>query len=290
MPSAPWAPSATTTLAGVIGSPVRHSLSPTLFDAAFRATGLDWTYLAFEVAPGEAPAALAAMRTLGIAGLNVTMPHKDAVAAAVDVLDDAATRLGAVNCVERLDDGRLLGRNTDGPGFVRALEREGGIDPAGRRVALLGAGGAARAIAVALVGAGVADLMVVNRSRPSAERCAEVAGAVAPGVVRIGSEVDVAAADLVVNATSVGMGGTPSAGELPVPAGRLHAGQVVVDVVYHPRDTPLLRAAAASGAATLDGVGMLLHQAAIAFERWTGVAAPVAAMRDAVAARLADRA
>lgn len=285
-------PTGATRLAGVIGSPIRHSLSPVLLNAAFRAADLDWTYVAFDVPDGHAPAALDAMRTLGLGGLSVTMPHKAAVAAAVDDLDPVAELLGAVNCVvphREPDTGvvTLTGRNTDGAGFLRSLTGAG-VDPSGRRVAVVGAGGAARAIVVALVGAG-ADVVVVNRTRARADEVVAVAtrarsgvGSVPSGSVSAGSASDVAGADIVVNATSVGMADTPQAGASPVDAAALRADQVVADIVYHPRTTPLLAAAAAAGAIAVGGLGMLVHQAAVAFEAWTGVDAPVAAMFAAV--------
>src|SRR4051812_36773358 len=149
-----------TRLAAVIGSPVRHSLSPAIHNAAFEAAGLDWHYVAFEVAPGDCARALDGMRALGIAGLSVTTPHKDDVARLVDERSDDVTALAAVNCVVLLPDGGVRGENTDGPGFVAGL-RDAGVDPAGRRCCVLGAGGAARAVVLALARAGAADVAVV---------------------------------------------------------------------------------------------------------------------------------
>ncbi len=280
-----WAPTGTTTLAAVIGSPVRHSLSPVLFNAAFAAAGLDWVHVAFEVPAGSAGAALDAVRALGLGGLNVTMPHKADVAAAVDDLDPDAALLGAVNCVVPGPDGRLLGVNTDGEGFVRSLV-EAGVDPTGADVALLGAGGAARAVAVALARAGAGTITVVNRSRDRADALVDLLDGVRPGVGATGGPDRVPSASLVVNATSLGMDGGAGSGTPAVAPDLLRPGQAVADLVYHPTVTPLLAAAAAAGAVPIGGVGMLLHQAAIAFERWTGVEAPVDAMRAAVEDRL----
>ena len=271
-----------TRVACVIGSPVRHSLSPALMNTAFRASGLDLVYTAFEVAPGAAPAALAAMRTLGFAGMNVTMPHKQAVFEGVDELDPAARALGAVNCVVPLADGRLRGCNTDGAGFVASLRLDAGFDPAGREVVVIGAGGAARAIVDALARAGAARVTVVNRSTDRAVSAAALAG---PNGV-VGGADDVRTAHLVVNATSVGMG----TGELPCDPDALRPGQLVADIVYHPLRTALLDAAEQRGAQTLDGLGMLVHQAAHAVELWTGVRPDAAAMRAAALAELASRA
>ena len=273
--------SGSTRVAAVIGSPVRHSLSPAIHNAAFAACGLDWAYVAFDVPAGGAAAALEAMRTLGLAGLSVTMPHKDDVAAAVDECSHAASVLRAVNCVVRLPDGRLRGENTDGDGFVDALAADAGWSPAGARCVVLGAGGAARSIVRALGAAGAAAVVVVNRTASAAA----VAAALAGPAGRVGAAHEVTAADLVVNATSVGMGGTG----VPCNPDLLRAGQVVVDCVYHPLRTPLLAAAEARGARTFDGVGMLVHQAAHQFRSWTQLEPPVAAMDAAARAALAAR-
>jgi shikimate dehydrogenase len=293
-----------TRLAAVIGHPVRHSLSPAILNRAFRELDLDWTYVAFDVAPGEAQRALEAMKTLGIEGYSVTMPHKTDVARAVDRLTAEARVLEAVNCVSR--DGRLLiGHNTDGEGFVRALREEvAGFDPAGARCVVFGAGGAARAIIAALGRAGAAEVVVVNRTPERGARAALVAG----DCGRSGEASAVRTADLVVNATSVGMAnGDPAAGTGggSVPSGRgrgsavggdvpfdtslVRPGQIVADIVYQPLRTTLLEQSAAAGATVVGGLGMLVHQAAIAFEIWTGQAAPVAAMREAALAQLRAR-
>jgi shikimate dehydrogenase len=260
-----------TTVAGVIGWPIRHSRSPAILNAAFAAAGLDWVYAAFAVPPGGAGDAVRAVRTLGLGGLSVTMPHKEDAAAAVDDLTDAAAALGAVNCVSVVD-GRLVGDNTDGPGFVDALRAELGVDLDGRRVVVFGAGGAARAIVRAAAVAGAASVQVVNRTAAKADGAALLAGA--RGSVAGASAA--AEADVVVNATSVGMAGGSS--DLLVQPEWLHADQVVVDIVYHPARTPLLEAAAGRGARTANGLGMLVHQAAHAFRAWTGEAPPIDAM------------
>lgn len=284
-----------TRLAGIIGDPVRHSLSPTIHNAAFAAVGLDWAYLAFEVPRGGAGAAIDAVRALGLDGLNVTMPHKAEVAVAVDRLSPAAEELGAVNTVVRVGPARdgsvLVGENTDGDGFVNALRIDEGVDPAGMRCLVVGAGGAARSVVRALGLAGAAEIVVVAR-RPEA---AATVVALAP-TARLGAVDEADAADLVANATPVGMeevvdldpanGGVPA---LPVPADRLGPGQLVVDLVYHPLVTPFVRAARERGAAATNGIGMLVHQAAISFRLWTGEDAPLDAMSAAVLAELAHR-
>lgn len=270
-----------TKVAAVIGHPVRHSLSPALHNAAFSASGAPWVYVAFEVAPGDAPAAVAAMRTLGLGGLSVTMPHKEDIAAAVDVLTPAAAALRSVNTVVRRPDGWLEGHSTDGDGFVASL-LAAGVDPHGRTTVVVGAGAAGRAVVDALARAGAGRVGVMNRNRERAGAAAALAGAAGEVV-----EADaIATADIVVNATSVGMGSD----ELPFDVDLLHAGQVVADLVYHPLDTALLRAARQAGATTVDGLGMLVHQAALQQQLWLGALPDTTVMRDAALRELAARA
>ncbi len=267
-------PSAGTTVVGVMGDPVAHSLSPLLHNTAFGALGLDWVSVGFRVPSGRAAGAMTGMRTLGIAGLSVTMPHKGAVARLVDHRSAAAARLEAVNCVTKEGD-RLLGDNTDGSGFVASLRRGAGFDPAGQRCVVAGAGGAARAVVLALAEAGATEVVVVNRT---AERAA-AAAALAGRNGRVGVPEDAAGADLVVDATPAGMWGTAAATATPpVDPVLLGPGQLAVDLVYHPPMTAWLSAAAARGARVLGGLGMLVHQAADQVERWTGQPAPVEAM------------
>jgi shikimate dehydrogenase len=275
----PVTPTAATRVAGVIGHPIAHSLSPPIHNAAFAACGLDWTYLAFDVPPGFGSDAVRAVRVLGLAGLSVTMPHKEAAASAVDRLSDDAAALAAVNTVVPAGD-ELVGDNTDGQGFLDSLPGPVG----GGTAAVVGAGGSARAVVLALARAGAAQVAVVNRSQEHAVRAAALAGD--RGVVVTGGDVAdaVRSADLVVNATPLGMDRV-AAGELPVDPDWLHPGQVVVDLVYRPLTTPLLAAAAQRGATAVDGLDMLVHQAARQFERWTGLEAPIEAM--AAAARRA---
>jgi shikimate dehydrogenase len=270
-----------TRVVGVIGDPVTHSLSPTLHNAAFEALGLDWVYVAFPVPRGGGAGAVAAVTALGLAGLNVTMPHKEDVAGACDELTDDAADLRSVNTVVALPGGRTLGDSTDGPGFLDALAVDG-IDVAGRPVLVLGAGGAARAVVLALGRAGAT--VTVAARRPDA---AEAAAVLAPGAraIPIGA-VDPSPYALVVNATPLGMSGGDA---LPVDPDALHSELVVVDLVYHPADTPLLTAARAKGALAVNGLGMLLHQAARSFTQWTGQPAPLEAMRTAVTTALAAR-
>ncbi|MEY2402796.1 MAG: shikimate dehydrogenase [Acidimicrobiaceae bacterium] len=269
--------SGTTRLAGVIGDPIRHSLSPAIFNAAFEACELDWAYLAFEVPSGQADRALDAMRALDIGGLSVTMPHKDTVAELVDHLAPEAAALHAVNCVVATADG-LLGENTDGPGFLEALRAEIGYEVAGRRTVVIGAGGAARAIVLALSRAGASDVAVVNRTAERADTAAALAGPVG----RVSTIDAIDGADLIVNATSVGM----DDGQMPFDATRLTGAQVVADIVYHPSPTALVAAARERGIIAVDGLGMLVQQAGLAFRLWTGLEPPVRAMADAARAAL----
>ena len=271
----------------VIGDPARHSRSPAIHNAAFAATGIDWVFTAFEVPAGGGAAALEAMRVLGLAGLSVTMPLKAEVAGAADLRDDEVEVLGAANCVVPLGDGRLRAVNTDAAGFVSALRADAGVGPDSLRVALLGAGGAARAVAWGLASGGAAEVAVINRTPARAQTAVSVANVAArsgqPG--RMGTIDDIAAADVVVNATSVGMGADPSV-DLSVPCdpALLHGGQVAVDLVYEPLETAWLAALRHRGVEAHNGLSMLAFQAAAAFELWTGTEAPVEVMRRAALA------
>ena len=266
--------SGTTRVAGIIGDPVDHSLSPAIWNAAFREAGLDWVFVAFPVAPGRASAALAGVRALGIAAVTVTMPHKADAAEACDGLSVTAKALGAVNAVANRD-GHLEGDSTDGEGFMRSL-RDEGVEPAGRRCVVLGAGGAGRAIVHALGEAGA--MVVVAARRAEATTDAARLAPDATGVALADAAGVLSDAELVVNATPVGMKGEPP---LIDPA-LLRQGVVVVDTIYHPAETPLLAAARERGAVCIGGLGMLVHQAALSFESFTGAEAPLEAMRAAV--------
>jgi shikimate dehydrogenase len=274
-------------VAAVIGDPVRQSLSPILHNAAFRELGLDWVYVALPVAAGRGAQAVEAARVLGISGLSVTMPHKAAVAGAVDRLSPTAARLGAVNTVTALS-GEMVGDNTDGPGFVDALRRDDGWDPAGRDCLVLGTGGAARAVCLALAEARAATVTVIGRRAEAAAETVSLAGPAG----RVGQPGDVAGAALVVNATPVGMH-TPGGGGGQLPFGidpaMFGPGQLVVDLVYSPPRTALLDAARRRGALTANGLGMLIHQAARQLAIWTGMSAPLEAMSAAAVAELGRR-
>jgi len=282
MTGGPTGPSAATTVVGVIGDPVAHSLSPLLHNTAFAALGLDWVSVGFRVPQGRTAAALDGARAMGVRGLSVTMPHKDEAARLMTRSSDLATRLGAVNCVVAEADG-WRGENTDGAGLVAALRRRDGFDPRGHSCLVVGAGGAARAVIGALADAGAAEVVVVNRTPERAISAAALAGARG----RTGTGSDAAACDLVVNATPVGMAGSGEAGAgraapWPLDPSHLRGGQVVVDLVYHPPMTPWMEAARARGASVSNGLGMLVHQAALQLADWTGLEPPVDDMWRAV--------
>jgi shikimate dehydrogenase len=263
--------SGATKVAAVIGDPVAHSRSPAIHNAAFAELGLDWAYVALHVPAGRGGDAVRAIPAIGIAGINVTMPHKDDAASACDALSEVSTMLGAVNTVVARDDGTTWGTSTDGEGFVRSV-RASGFEPRGRRVLVLGAGGAARSVVLAL---GVLGAHVTVAARRV--DAAEAAAGLVPGGVALELEAApraVADVDAVVNATPLGMSHAPA-----VPAGAVPGkGQWAIDLVYEPARTPFLQEAARRGADTIGGLGMLVHQAALAFELFTGREAPIDAM------------
>jgi len=272
-----------TTLVGLIGWPVDHSLSPIMHNLAFGRLGLDWVYVPLPVYPDHVGEAVRGLRALGFAGANVTVPHKQAVLAHLDEVSHAARVIGAVNTIV-VRDGVLYGDNTDAAGFLTSL-REAGFDPAGTYCALLGAGGAARAVVHALADAGALQVCIYNRSVDRAwDLCQDMAKfhpdvrfepAPLSDVSGIGDDTD-----LLVNTTSLGMWphteASPWPLDLPIP-GHL----TVCDLVYSPPETHFLSQARAVGAEMIGGLGMLVHQGAVAFELWTGRPAPVAAMQQA---------
>ncbi len=262
-------------VAAVIGDPVRHSRSPAVHNAAFAAVGLDWQFVAFEVPAGAGAAALDAMRVLGMVGMSVTMPLKSEVATAADTADEAVQALGAANCIVARDDGSLHACNTDIKGFLDGLHADSGIGVQGKRIALFGGGGAARAVAYAVGAAGACDVAVINRTTERAEVAAGLAGAVG----RVGTHGDIAAADIVVNATSIGMGADRS---MPCDPNLIGSSQVAADLIYEPLETEWLRQLSLKGVQAYNGLSMLVYQAAYAFELWTGKKAPIDVMKRAV--------
>jgi shikimate dehydrogenase len=274
-----------TRIVALLGDPVAHTLSPALHNAAFAALGLDWVYVALRVAPAELGAALAGVRALGLAGANVTVPHKQTVCAFLDELVDDAATTGAANTIVRSGD-RLIGHNTDVEGFRLALRSVVAEGVAGRGALVLGSGGAARAAALALARERIGRLTVWARSpRRAAEVAAVAAGQDSPPQAegRALSDLtaaDVEAADLLVNATTLGMEG---AGKVPaVLVDNVRVDQIVYDVVYGRRPTALVAAACSRGARTVDGARMLVEQAAVAFGLWTGRQAPRRVMLDVI--------
>jgi len=263
-----------TRVAAVIGEPVRHSLSPAIHNAAFDALGLDWVFVAFTVPAGRGEDAVRSVTPLDLGGLSVTMPHKSAAARACDRLTDAAAVLDAVNVVVPEPGGGLLGDSTDGDGFLRALA-DMGASPKATSVLVIGAGGAARAITHALGTAGAAVAVAARRPDAAAECAALAPDGRSVSLADVGDAIG--DAEIVVNATPIGMGDE----EPPFSIEALTPKHLVVDAVYHPRTTPLLAAASARGARTMNGIGMLVHQAALAFELWTGRVPPLDVMRAA---------
>jgi len=279
-------------LTGVMGWPVGHSISPAMHNAAFRALGLDWRYLAFSVHPQDVSAAVRGLRALGFAGVNVTIPHKLAVYALMDDLSPEAIAVGAVNTVV-VHDGRLTGHNTDAYGFLTALTASG-YAPAGHPALVLGAGGAARSGVDALASAG-APVMIWNHNEGRvAALAADLAPFVPAGSVRAIAATHAALAmaleeaALLVNTTPVGMTGGPVGSPLAGDV-RLHPGLTVFDLIYTPAVTPLLRQARQAKAVAVGGLGMLVHQGARAFTLWTGCAAPVGVMQRSCTRALAER-
>ena len=261
---------------GVVGHPVEHSLSPALHNAAYRALGLDWSYHAFDVAPGELAAAVAGAKALGLRGLSVTMPHKEEAAFLADRRSRAARRLAACNTLVFESSGTVA-ESTDGEGFLADLREGAGFEPEGRSCAVIGAGGVARAVILALSEAGAREILVVNRTPVNAFRAA----AVARGRARVGRPAELQSTELVVQATPVGMTGV-EAGRLPADPRHLGSGQLVVDLVYRPAETEFLAEAARKGARVRNGLGMLVRQAGLQVTLFTGSEAPLEEMWQAI--------
>ncbi|MFW5926035.1 MAG: shikimate dehydrogenase [Myxococcota bacterium] len=270
---------------GIFGWPVAHSASPGMQNAAFEAAGIDAVYVPFAVPPERLPQAVEGVRALGVRGLNVTLPHKETIVPLLDAVDPDARALGAVNTVSR-DGDRLVGTNTDGPGLVRSLE-EAGVSVGGRSVTVVGAGGAARAAVVGLVRAGAVDVTVAARRPERGESLLSDLKEVLRDVPSRTCRLDATLAerfertDLLVQATHATLDGGPAADHFAasLPLDALPESAAVVDLVYEPRETSVLRAARMRGLTPVDGLGMLLHQGALAFETWTGTPAPLEAMR-----------
>jgi shikimate dehydrogenase len=261
---------ADTQLCGIALHPAGHTRSPAMHNAAFAALGIDATYLAFDVPPEDLPAAISGMRALDIRQLAISIPHKQAVIALLDDIDETAQQIGAVNTVTRRGS-KLVGSNTDWLGAVRAIESV--TELAEARAVVLGAGGAARAVVYGLRARG-AKVSVLNRSPDRAEQLCADLGAEAAGPI---SELENIPHDILVNTTSVGL----ATDESPVDPSWISEGAVVMDAVYEPPETRLLRDAASRGARTISGKWMLIHQAAEQLREWTGLDAPIKVMAEA---------
>jgi len=303
VPPVPFAVDGATALVAVLGNPVRHSLSPAMHNAALRQMGLNWIYLALPVPAEELETVVRALEAIGCRGLNVTIPHKQAVAELVRELRPLAQRIGAVNTLVPHPQGGWIGTNTDAEGFLAPLRTAGEVWT-GRRAVVLGCGGSARAVVAGLVELGLASITVAARRLPGLEAFAADCRPWAPQLRTLvwPGEVDgsssplspvLAEADLVVNTTPVGMASSldaAAAGRCPLTSLELDAlapGTVVYDLIYTPRPTRLLQAAAARGCLTLDGLEMLVQQGAAALRLWSGEGeVPVAAMRQAALAQL----
>ena len=273
--------SARTKLVGLIGWPVEHSLSPAMHNAAFHELDLDWAYVPLPVAPKLLRQAVRSLAALGLVGANVTVPHKQAAMAHVDSVTAEARALGALNTIV-VQGGRSVGHNTDSSGFLSALQ-EGGFAPKGKRALVLGAGGAARAVVGALAGAH-SQVCVLNRTLKNAQSLVDALSPLFPEVSLVAMPLTEQAlgreseeADLLVNATSVGM--WPAVEQCPWPDCVPLPGHLTVyDLIYRPSQTRLLEKASAAGARTIGGLGMLVHQGAAAFQLWTGLEPPVQTM------------
>jgi shikimate dehydrogenase len=272
-------------LVGVFGHPVAENPTVVLQEAAFQDLGLNWRYLTIEVYPEDLADAINGLRAFNMRGINLTIPHKVEVLKYLDEVAEEARLMGAVNTVRREGD-KLIGENTDGKGFLRSLREDAELDPGDKRVVVLGAGGAARAITVELALAGAAHLTVVNRSTERGQALVNLLNEQTPISAEFVLWDNTYAlpnnTDVLVNATSIGL--FPDISAKPdIDYGTITAGMTVCDVIPNPPRTPFLQEAEARGASTLDGLGMLVYQGAIAFKMWTGLDAPVAVMHRALA-------
>jgi shikimate dehydrogenase len=275
-------------LLACFGQPVDENPTGVMQEAGFRELGLNWRYLTIEVPPAKLRDAMLGARAFGMRGLNLTIPHKVAVIEYLDEIAPDAAVIGAVNTVRRQGD-RLIGENTDGKGFLHGVRAGAGLDPRGKRAVVLGAGGAARAIVTELALAGAAEVLVVNRSVDRGEAMVADLAAKTGCPIRFEPWREIyrvtAAADLLVNATSIGL--FPDVDAMPpVDLGGARSGMLVSDVVFNPPETPLLAAARRLGLPTLDGLSMLVYQGVIGFQLWTGREAPAAVMKQALARAL----
>lgn len=271
-----------TAIYGIFGNPVGHSFSPGMHNAAFNKLGIDACYVPFAVSPEQLGSAVRAVIPLGLRGLNITVPHKEKVIAYLDELSEEARLVHAVNTIE-IKKGKLIGHNTDGRGFLRALSQHGGADPKGKKILFIGSGGAARAVSFSLALAGAASIgfhdIDVRKASQLASDIRKKTGVPAVFIGQDAIQECAADADYLINATPLGLKKTDP---LPISAGLFRKKHLICDLVYNPPDTPLLKIAKKKGVNGLAGLGMLLYQGVIAFEIWTGKEAPIMIMKNAL--------
>lgn len=275
-----------TKIFGIFGYPVEHTFSPAMHNAAFKKLGVNACYVPFAVHPDKLAEAVKAIIPLGLSGLNITVPHKEKIIPFLDDLSDEARLVGAVNTIQ-VQNGRLIGHNTDGRGFLRSLKEQAGFEPRGKKILCVGSGGAARAVGFSLALAGADSIVFFNRDAQKAERLArnisDKTGCTARSLS--GSSFDSSAeeADCLINATSLGL---RRGDAIPIPRSAIRRNHLVCDLIYNHPLTPLLKTAQAKKAKTLSGLGMLLYQGVVAFEIWTGKKAPVPVMKKALSGQI----
>ncbi len=280
-----------TYILGILGHPLDHSVSVPMHMSVIFKLGIDYVYMSFDVLPENIPHAVNQFKKDRIRGFNVTIPYKETIMGHLDGIDEKALRIGAVNTVNN-ENGRLKGYNTDGVGYIRSLKEETGFNPSGKHVLIMGAGGAAKAVAFSLLEAGVDRLVIANRTLSRADELIKHLNEYFPDtpLKSVGTEninqISHKDIHLVVNTTSVGMKGTGSIG---IDLTDFSMDTVISDVVYNPVETPLLRMAGKAGLATHNGIGMLVHQGAESFKIWTGIDPPVDVMRQAVLRALKEK-
>ncbi len=276
--------SGNTKVIAIFGDPIEHTLSPAMHNAAFAEMGLDYVYVPFHVKAEELGSAVRGLKALGFAGANITVPHKERVLEFLDEVDPFAGKLGAVNTIVNRD-GKLIGYNTDGLGFIKSLKEDAGFDPAKKKAFICGSGGAARAIGFALENAGARRVYLYDIDEQKRDRLVTDINSASGKVSARPSPLDpdfIRSCDLVVNATPLGM---HESDPLPIPEGSFRVGQVVYDIVYNPPTTKTLAAAQTGGAKAVNGLGMLLYQGVIAFEHWIGRTPPASLMREVLLSR-----
>lgn len=275
-----------TKIVGILGYPIEHTFSPGMQNAAFSTLGLDWIYVPFQVLPEALGEAVAGLRAMGLRGVNVTIPHKQEVMQYLDTLSPEAQMIGAVNTIVN-QEGCLKGYNTDAPGFVRSLKEDAGVTPQGKKIMVMGAGGAARAVAfqLALEGADELDFVVRDevKGRLLADEVQQKTGAQTKVIPWLQGDISKNLGDthIIINSTPIGMG-QKRLDILPLDIEAISDSTLVCDLIYNPRETVLLEQARKRGLKTLNGMGMLLYQGAIAFELWTGEKAPIDVMKSAL--------